>query len=513
MCLERRQRAGRRGVSMRRVIQLLTLLALPLASNASAQVRMDGLDDEWPDGVQVMADGEHLHLRLHWESAVTLQSAPRSTAILLDLDADASTGLKNPVANLLRPSVPAMGIDLAVFLSPPGEGRGPGGLGNGARIEVFDRSGASRKISHADVGFMFLPTYASATTEVRFRRDVRSDLPIASMMKAESGVRGVALQMSIGGKRIGGANVFTGEMPAFAVTASASSDRIPNRPANSLRIVCWNVLWGAPMRTPDGFARVLRSLNPDVVLIQEWDNRQAHEEKITAEMRSAWLNEHMPQDQQWTVIDSAQRGVAIASRVPMKRLELSGLTTSVTSESGALLERQPRFVSAIVTTEHGKAIVASVHLKCCGSMGDWADQTRIAESISINLALRRALRDNPDAACVIAGDMNLVGSKLPLDTLAAGLDTFGVALQVADPVALGDASTHTWQDARSRFTPGRLDYVLSTASKAELLQTFIVDTGRMSPESLEAAGLSATDTDDSDHLPVVVDLRLQKPSL
>ena len=112
----------------------------------------------------------------------------------------------------------------------------------------------------------------------------------------------------------------------------------------------------------------------------------------------------------------------------------------------------------------------------------------------------------PPIVRVICGDMNLVGSRPPLDILRANLDADGSDLSIAEPFVLGDRSQYTWSDYKTTFTPGRLDYVLYSDSTAQVYQSFVLDTSRLNEETLARAGLNRTDTDASDHKPVVVDL-------
>ena len=132
------------------------------------------------------------------------------------------------------------------------------------------------------------------------------------------------------------------------------------------------------------------------------------------------------------------------------------------------------------------------------------DRQRAEEARQINAALASA---NPSGLRVVGGDMNLVGTRPPLDLLRAGLDTDGTDLAVAEPLVLGDRVMFTWRNHDTHFTPGRLDYVVFSDAGAHLANAFVLDTARLSDSALAAAGLERTDATGSDHLPVVVDLR------
>jgi endonuclease/exonuclease/phosphatase family metal-dependent hydrolase len=195
-------------------------------------------------------------------------------------------------------------------------------------------------------------------------------------------------------------------------------------------------------------------------------------------------------------------GVAIVSRYPMAVLGPENLQLPA---SGG--EPHPvRFVGATVTTPTGEIAVGSVHLKCCGGMGGPEDATRMAEAQAINAAIKQALAAKPIAR-LIAGDMNLVATRAPLEALVAGLDVGGANLSVLPTPVLGDSGVFvTWADPNTEFAPGRLDYVLVSPSAAQGGQAFVLDTARLSEAALTRHGLRRDDTRQSDHFPLIADI-------
>jgi endonuclease/exonuclease/phosphatase family metal-dependent hydrolase len=115
---------------------------------------------------------------------------------------------------------------------------------------------------------------------------------------------------------------------------------------------------------------------------------------------------------------------------------------------------------------------------------------------------------SPAKMRIIGGDLNLVGSRTPLDVLVRQLDG-GQDLAVAEPVVLGTPIKYTWYDNATDFTPGRLDYITYSTSSLEVSRAFVLDTTILAEESLYRIGLSPNDTLGSDHLPVVVDFRVK----
>jgi len=170
-------------------------------------------------------------------------------------------------------------------------------------------------------------------------------------------------------------------------------------------------------------------------------------------------------------------------------------------------EPDVRFVGAIITTPAGDIAAGSMHLKCCGTAGSSEDIKRISQAGTINSAMQTALGGGTPKVRVFGGDLNLVGSRTPLETLCSGLDADSSALVPAMPIVLGDTSTMTWLDDPSGFPPGRLDYVTYSDSSAEVVNAFVLDTRLLSIQSLARVGLDSADSAGSDHLPVVVDIR------
>jgi hypothetical protein len=102
--------------------------------------------------------------------------------------------------------------------------------------------------------------------------------------------------------------------------------------------------------------------------------------------------------------------------------------------------------------------------------------------------------------------MNLVGSRDPLSVFERGYYATSGRMSTIDAFVLGDTSMYTWTDDRSTFAPGRLDYILHNEAGTRVVNAFILDTSRLSVESLARLGLDADDSAATDHRPVVVDL-------
>ncbi len=446
-------------------------------------VVLDGDVDEWPPSVVMTSDQWWIYLR--WKVAgpsQTLQASTEPLSLWLDLDTNPATGL--------RPDSPRgatrFGVDLAIEFSPMGDD----GPGRGVRLTGHGDDG-DWELAHQEIGFSFAPTYAGEWYEGRISRAglARVGLPAP---RAGGLMTGMLVLRDSTGKILGQSEPFEAEAVASSRNLPRADLRLPPKPTSGIRVVSWNVLRGKPMEDAGPFARVLKVLDPDVVLVQEWNSSPRE--------IAAWFNASVPLEEgQWEVRTTGGWGVAVVSRFPLEpfghdELYLDGEEDAV------------RYAGALINTPVGYLAAASVHLKCCGSSGSDEDQQRISEAGAINRSMLEALTIEPVPMRIIAGDLNLVGSRPPLDVLRNGLDTDGSDLEIADARVLGDAAYITWRDDGNAFTPGRLDYAVYSGSALRQARAFVLDARVLSDRALEIAGLDKADTDASDHLPMVIDL-------
>lgn len=459
-------------------------------TGSRAAIVIDGDISEWPTDVVAMADADYLYLRFRIAGPLTsLQSSPETLSILLDADDSPRTG--SPISELTSAS--SMGIDLEIQFSPMTDSGRPA---QGVAAIAIDSTGATERLSHADLDFHFAPTYASDWYEARISRlPTGSGLLPPDILRGRS-ARGVLGLYDASGTITGTSEPFVVRMPPAASGPRVSDAPIPPTPRGAIRVVSFNVERAAPMGNPAPFIRILRALNPDILLVQEWDSD-------AASIRN-WFDTAFPEHAPWSVATvPGMLGVGVVSRYPITASTADGtLGPSIERIGGSTV----RFVAAVVSTPIGDVLVGSTHLKCCGSAGSSEDVRRMAEVGLIGAAFR-AMATRPLAMRVLGGDLNLVGSRGPIDALREGLDADGSDLAIAPAMVLGDAAHYTWSEAASPFSPGRLDFLLVGDAQARLLRSFVLDTQRLSDASLARAGLQREDSRASDHMPVVADLQ------
>jgi len=160
-----------------------------------------------------------------------------------------------------------------------------------------------------------------------------------------------------------------------------------------------------------------------------------------------------------------------------------------------------------VTVDGRDILFVPVDLQSAGYDGSPRDRLRELQARTLNQAIAAALADRPGAGLVVAGDLNVVGSARPLDELRRGLGVGRRDLDVARVERLRDRSLVSWRSiwGEDPFSPGRLDYLLYRGAALRVERAFLFDAADMSEGARETLGILASDTEKSDHLPLVVD--------
>ncbi|MBX3390309.1 MAG: endonuclease/exonuclease/phosphatase family protein [Phycisphaeraceae bacterium] len=476
---------------MRRSLQYcIGFVFLFAAGCATESPRAHHVPDAASSSAVARADDQYLYLRFNpGDAKKTIQDSDETVALLLDTDGDAATGFRRrekPFA--------AMGADMEIQFSPVNP-RG-GAPGKGVAFYRLDQAGGRSQLRAEDFDFLFAPTYASRWYDARVSRffAASSGLPTAGLASNGKG-RGAFVIYDQRGRIVGYSDPFEVEFPPIASAPKRSNDGIPPKSPDAVRIMAWNV-WGKMQESPEKFCAVIRTINPDIIMLSEW--------KSDAPTLEQLLNRNMRGEIGIAVAWNAAAGpgVAVASVFPTRLAGPNNLELGWNGE-----KRKVRFVSAAVQTPVGPVLVGAMHLKCCGGSGSNEDALRIAEVDTINQAMQQISRADAADIRVLGGDLNLVGSRVPLDILCLNADADGSDLTPADPVVLGDDWLYTWRDWGSGFSPGRLDWLAYSDATAQPVRQFVFDPARLSDSALAKIGLSRADAQPSDHLPVVVDFK------
>ncbi|MBC8309097.1 MAG: endonuclease/exonuclease/phosphatase family protein [Phycisphaerales bacterium] len=257
-------------------------------------------------------------------------------------------------------------------------------------------------------------------------------------------------------------------------------------PKGDLRVVSWNVQFGNLLDDTERSARILKALQPDVLLLQELDGDD------TPATITDFINAALGGN--WTAATSTSSGTERHHKLK------SAIVTSLQSKIFECIAKQKIIVGAIYVKEKPINFI-SLHLRCCGGPTGEAEEQRQEEAKSI-----RSIIDNMQSPrFVIAGDWNLVGTTKPLEIVQAN------RLAIVDAFQPDMRLNATWSDTASSFTPGRLDWMLYSPETLTLVNSFVLDTADIDKKTSFEKNLKAEDTAKlSDHLPLVADFRIVK---
>lgn len=483
---------------------ILLVAALVAAVSDGPGIVLDGRFDDWAPvplliedpadapraeldlgAVRVSADERFVHMQVGLRREVNLQRLDGRLLLVLDADDDVATG---------RERHGLAGADAILAFTAPATREGGTPMGGGLEWTTPAPGDAP---SPYDVGLGFAPTYASDLVEWRIDRGA----PVAGFLGGGA-FRARLVLLDPAGAVADETEAFRAELPPMATEPPAialDEQAIVRDDANALRVVSWNGERGALLRDPASASRVFGLLDPDVVLLQELAPSDTAD-RILALLERAAPSPGAP----WKVIVGSGGGdlhCAVAARRPIRAcpeiepIAMPGRPDRTTRTAGVIVEDEGRAI-----------LVLSIHLKCCGRIGDDADQRREAEVEGIRSAVQKAIEAHEPAGIVIAGDYNLVGARRPLDRLLEGLDVDGSALAVVEAMRLNGRSNATWRDPRQPFLPGRLDYCVYGDAGQQVVKSYVLDALELGPLLRRRMGIAIADTDISDHLPLVVDL-------
>ena len=426
-----------------------------LASCGRSHLTVDGRFDDWPDApCRVVVEDSRLWIDLRTDGQpVNLQQLPEPMQVRVELDDGATQTIE-------------------LTFSPE-----PGNMG--VAMNRVLRNGRRESGSPYELDVMFAPTTASTRFELV--------VDLSPLMKSDGVVRLLDAPCD--------EFIEISDHP----TPRIGSANIPTCEEDAIRIVSWNVQFGELLKQRARAGSILQSLDPDVLLLQELEDDQTTAELCT------FLDETLGTDAGSWHATASPVGSRLRSMVAVRAAKPSAPTNPIT------VDGEPVRVAFLPFFWRQRLWLAgSIHLQCCGGVGGPQDDTRIAQSAAINDEVDRIMASGNFAGVIMGGDLNLVGSETPLQMLIEGRDRNGDDAMIADGMQLDGRSAVTWSDATSRFTPGRLDWLIYTGSSLRQSRSFVLDCEDLSPESRSRHGLQPTDTAAvSDHLPLILDVSIR----
>jgi len=285
--------------------------------------------------------------------------------------------------------------------------------------------------------------------------------------------------------------------------APPATDGSTAQPAGVVRVLSWNVSDDAFVREPATFRALARRADADILLLDE-----VSPSATAAQLRDA-LPELASADDAWHIEVGAsggrQRNV-IASRLPLERVpEFSSVVPYPATDRDRLQARMtaagddgPHYSmddgipmnGAIVLAGTRRLLVVSTDLQCCGNDPDsWQEERRQVETREVRRRVEQVLTRTRVDGLIVAGDLNLVNTPLPLVILSGPYRSPHAGLIAADLRHLDGSETWTWDGRGTPFPSRPMDFVLYSPHALALREGYVLDSADLPPQELERLDL------------------------
>jgi hypothetical protein len=293
---------------------------------------------------------------------------------------------------------------------------------------------------------------------------------------------------------------------ALAGIAAAGSQARPAIAADAFRVLSWNVSDDAFVRDPPAFKAMLARADADILLLDEVSPA------TTAGQLSAVLAGPRGEGSKpWHIAvgrsGGRQRGV-IVSRQPFEGLpELSGVVPYPPGDRDRIHKRmvaadaeRPAYSmdggipvnGAILRTGSRRLLVVVLDLQCCGDdPASWEEDRRRVETGEIRTRIEQVLNRTKVNGVIVAGDLNLVSTPLPMVILSGPYPLPHGGLIAADLRHLDGIERWTWDGTGSPFPSRPMDFVLYSPNALRLRTGFILDSADLTRPELDRLGLSS----------------------
>lgn len=461
----------------------------------------------------------YFYLGMQHESLLTRLGG--SYKILIDTDDDPTTGwLEAGMQGVdmmldVRP-VEAAGEIISdrvfIFMSPK-------------KPDLASKESEVREIKAGRIGLLSAPTHRSTELEIRIRRGVEIK-PLPKPLFAEGALRAKFVAYLRDGRLLDETDIFRLELQTFepwkGAGDSSAIDPLRRDPDCRLRVVTWNVSHRTIRQLTQQANTVLESLDPDLILLNEISETMSLEEVEAMISGLPWGDGHTG----WNLVygqGGGEERCVIASRYPLRPvddlLDLDyplGLLGSLprdfrdpktVEDMTATIADKISTAGAIVEVGPFHILATSLSMQSKGFRTyGWEEFVRQVQAATIRSTVELVMARETPQGLIVAGDFNLVVTRVPLDMLRGARDFYPGDLAVATALQLDGRSNFTWSNPGSFFLPGRLDYLLYDDTTLQHLQSFAFDSADLSAGWLEHHGLTAQSVNEvSDHLPIVAD--------
>jgi hypothetical protein len=304
--------------------------------------------------------------------------------------------------------------------------------------------------------------------------------------------------------------------------STAGSRPVISKPAKTaFRVLSWNVSGSAFTEHSAEYKKILRLLDPDLLLLDEVEGERAQGE-IAAVVRGL----RGATDTTWHMVIGAgggyQRGVVLSRRPvrPVPAFALLHYPAAAIGELRTLMDEptwtrvKPNLdagiaASAGIVDAGGRRVLAvAIDLQSGAGTPNWQEARRLIEVRGIQQALQQTLRTIQVDGVLVAGDLNAVSTGVPLARITNPYPAPHFAIVPAPAIHLDGSESWTWDGRGTPYPSQALDFSLYSPGSLEPLNALAFSTEDLSAGALAEADLEAgTSRLVSDHLPIVVDYR------
>lgn len=458
------------------------------------EVVVDGDTSEWPaeENMYLYDDPHFIYAKFDLNQRRTLHRGGGPVVLALDIDNDLETGSK---LNITR------GVDLEIEFNPVHEVLDE--LRPSIKARFYTTDGVITEVTPYDLRLFVLPLHTSREFELRFSRFPAFDAAGMTVKGylSKGRMRGILLERTRQG--LLEERTELGELrldPRADAPPPVGEFVIPEKPEGSVRFVSWNMLWSEPIRTPAPYARVLKAINPDVVMIQEWRRRATDPGTIVK-----WFEDYVDSNARWTAVVSHGQGVVTVVKADPSLVSTrwSRLFADPRNKDATLPIRQ---VASAIDFPLAPVNVFNLHLTEGGYFQSSEDDMRLLEAGVVNMLIQKLDERHPAALTVAGGSLFIEGNPKVLERLLTDTDPEGGTLVPAPLMVLGDDIPYTFGRPREGSSLRRIDYLFYNQRNATVKNAFVLDATRFTPEALARYGIDPQDTEVSQHLPMVLDL-------
>ncbi|MDU0354309.1 endonuclease/exonuclease/phosphatase family protein [Paraglaciecola aquimarina] len=290
-------------------------------------------------------------------------------------------------------------------------------------------------------------------------------------------------------------------------------------PPKDVSVFSWNISGDAFINEPALFNSLIEKVRPDILLLDEVTDK-ANKTQLRKALHASNVNNQSNWHMNFWVSGGRQRTV-IASRYPIEPLQEfqrivaypdlnKARLQALIINNGELkyaqsLDSGISVNGAIIITASKRLLVVSLDLECCGNYPtSWEEDKRRIEVREIRKQIKRVIQRVQVDGIIVAGDLNLVSTVMPLVIISGPYEQPHSGLIAADLTHIDKMQTWTWDGRGTKFPSRVLDLVIYSPTSLILKDGYIFNPELLSIEAQQSLNLSGKNLEKIfNHLPLI----------